>query len=85
MMAHELPELPRPFVPGDEYSPRDFYVADQMRAYATAHAASLEAEVARLRAALEEIADMTYDKWTNGARAGDIAIQALSHPGARDG
>jgi hypothetical protein len=29
-----LPPLPRAFVPGDEFNPRDFYTADQMHAYA---------------------------------------------------
>jgi hypothetical protein len=29
-----LPPLPRAFVPGDEFNPRDFYTADQMQAYA---------------------------------------------------
>lgn len=32
----------------------------------------------KLVKALEDIAAMTYDSWTNGARAGDIAHQALA-------
>ena len=28
----DLGPLPRPFVPGDEHNPRDYFIADQMRA-----------------------------------------------------
>lgn len=36
------------------------------------------AEPSALRGALEEIAAMEYDKWSNGARAGEIARNALA-------
>ncbi len=41
---------------------------------------ALQSEIARLREALRSIAEMTYDKWTNGAIAGNIARQALQEP-----
>ena len=41
----------------------------------------LTAERDALRVALEEIAGMTYDSWTNGARAGEIARAALAPKG----
>lgn len=41
----EMPALPRPFVPGDEFNPRDLYSADQLRAYGDAReAAAVAAE-----------------------------------------
>ena len=38
------------------------------------------AEIERLREALREIADETYDSWTNGAKAQRIAKSALKEP-----
>lgn len=40
--------------------------------------ASDDAKAARLLGALEAITDMTYDSWTNGAVAGEIAIAAVA-------
>ena len=49
-------------------------------------AASAPAGERRLRTALEDIAAMTYDAWSNGARAGEIARNALaSLPVSGDG
>ncbi len=33
MSTEGMPPLPKPFVPGDEFNPRDYFVADQMLAY----------------------------------------------------
>lgn len=52
----ELPPLPRAFVPGDESSPRDFYVADQMQAYARQAVAQAVAEEREAVAAM--VADL---------------------------
>jgi hypothetical protein len=38
---------------------------------------ALAQEIERLRAALHDIADMTYDSWTNGARSGEVARAAI--------
>ncbi len=46
------PELPRPFVPGDECNPRDFFVADQMHAHYAA--AVTEDALAKFAAAIEQ-------------------------------
>jgi hypothetical protein len=44
---------------------------------AAAELRRLHAEIERLRGALREIADETYDSWTNGANAQRIAEWAL--------
>lgn len=49
----------------------------QLLQYVKAGAAQ-GAEPSALRGALEEIAAMEYDKWSNGARAGEIARNALA-------
>jgi dihydrofolate reductase (trimethoprim resistance protein) len=54
-MSQDMPPLPRPFVPGDEANPRDYYTADQMHAYA----APLLARIAELELALRELKDAT--------------------------
>lgn len=60
-MTHELPPLPpvalrsEAWVDGKRW--HDFWPEPHMRAYATSHAASLEAEVERLRAALRKADD----------------------------
>lgn len=47
----------------------------------TAAIERLQAENQALRGALREIAGMTYDSWTNGARAGELACAAMKdHP-----
>lgn len=43
-----------------------------------ARSADSAIEMERMRKALEEIAAMTFDPWTNGAIARDIAVAALS-------
>ena len=58
----DLGPLPRPFVPGDEHNPRDFYTADQLRAerqrtYALGRAAAQGEPVAWLRAIDEALLD----------------------------
>lgn len=61
---------------------RDVDVGCWQRAHAAAVAAlagaAQGAEPSALRGALEEIAAMEYDKWSNGARAGEIARNALA-------
>lgn len=57
------------------------YTADQLQAYAAtliARVAELQAELSRARSALESISEMTYDSWTNGARAKQIADAAIA-------
>ena len=44
---------------------------------AAAEITRLRAEAEALRNALESIASMTYDSWSNGAIAGEIARYAL--------
>ena len=44
---------------------------------AAAEITRLRAEAEVLRKALESIASMTYDSWSNGAIAGEIARYAL--------
>lgn len=41
-------------------------------------AAGAEQDAARYRSALQEIAGMTFDPWTNGARAREIAFSAMA-------
>lgn len=48
------------------------------KARAALAGAAQGAEPSALRGALEEIAAMEYDKWSNGARAGEIARNALA-------
>ncbi|MES1979594.1 MAG: hypothetical protein V4451_16250 [Pseudomonadota bacterium] len=57
-----LPELPEPdsYCTHKDSHEYDVYTADQMRAYAKAHAASLEDEVKALREALNALVDRDF-------------------------
>lgn len=60
---------------GDGEEPLTEIIKDAIAALA---GAAQGAEPSALRGALEEIAAMEYDKWSNGARAGEIARNALA-------
>lgn len=91
-----LPELPRPFVPGDEANPRDFFSADQMRDYARAALAAAapspaaELVAAQLLDVLKTYASTYNEHWVRGMPIleplADAAIAAaelaLAAPGA---
>lgn len=44
-----------------------------------------QCDAARYRDTLKEIADMTFDPWTNGAKAGELALRALIRAAAAGG
>lgn len=76
-----MPPLPKPTDITGYPDGIEWFTANQLLAYAAplvARVAELQAELSRARSALESISEMTYDSWTNGARAKQIADAAIA-------
>ena len=68
----DLGPLPRPFVPGDEHNPRDFYTSDQLRAERKrAYVLGREHERAPAAAWLRAIDEALLDHHVGVAEASD--------------